>query len=85
MFPSHTTHIQQTLDRVFGLLKKAVLDEYTKLMQKNKKNYLRRYDFSRVLTPVWEKAVSPTKFLGGFQGSGMWPLNHAAVQLIINN
>jgi len=82
----HIQHILQPLDvRVFGLLKKAILDECTKLMQKNKKNYLRRYDFCRVPTPVWEKAVSPTYFLGGFQGSGMWPLDHAAVQLIIDN
>jgi len=54
-------------------------------MQKNKKNYLSRYDFCRVLTPVWEKAVTPTSILGGFHGSGMWPLDPAAVHLIIDN
>jgi len=46
---------------------------------------IRRYDFCRVLTPVWEKAVTPTNFLGGFQGSGMWPLDPAAVHLSIDN
>jgi len=34
---------------------------------------------------VWEKAVTPTNILGGFQRSGMWPLDRAAVRLIIDN
>jgi hypothetical protein len=34
---------------------------------------------------VWEKAVTSSKFLGGFQGSGMWPLDPAAVHLITDN
>jgi hypothetical protein len=34
---------------------------------------------------VWEKAVTPTNFLGGFQGSGMWLLGAAAVHLIIDS
>jgi DDE superfamily endonuclease. len=86
MFPPHTVHVLQPLGvRVFGLLKKVILDEYTKLMQKNKKNCLSRYDFCRVPTPVWEKAVTPTNILGGFQGSGMWPLDPAAVHLISDN
>lgn len=38
-----------------------------------------------MLNPVWEKAVTPTSILGGFQGSGMWPLDPAAVHLIIDN
>ena len=38
-----------------------------------------------MLTPVWEKAVTPTNILGGFQRSGMWPLDPAAVRLIIDN
>jgi len=33
MFPPHTTHLLQPLAvRVLGLLKKAILDEYKKLM-----------------------------------------------------
>jgi hypothetical protein len=39
MFPPLTTYILQPLDvRVFGLLKKTVLDEYKKLTPRNKKD-----------------------------------------------
>jgi len=34
---------------------------------------------------VWEKAVTPISNLVGFQRSGMWPLDPAAIHLIINN
>ena len=34
---------------------------------------------------MWEKAITPSNFLEGYQGSGLWPLDPAAVHLIIDN
>lgn len=80
MIPPHTTHIFQPLDvGVFGPLKKAFSKECTKLMRKNKRKYINRYDFCRVLTPAWRTAITPANILGGFRGSGVWPLNPSAV------
>lgn len=81
MFPPHTTHLYQPLDvGVFGPMKKAFSEECTKLMRKNKKKYLNRYDFCKVLKPAWEKSVTTANILGGFRGSGVWPTNPEAVQ-----
>lgn len=80
MFPPHTTHIFQPLDvGVFGPLKKSFSEECTKLMRKNKRKYLNRYDFCKVLTPAWQRAITPANILGGFRGSGVWPLDPSAV------
>jgi hypothetical protein len=86
LFPPHTAYtLQPLVVRVFGLLMKTVLDKYKKPKQKNKKDYLSRYHFCTVPTPVWLKAVTPINILGGFQGSGMWPLHPASVHLISDN
>lgn len=56
-FPPHTTHLYQPLDKsVFAPLKAAFRAEVQKLMRKNKKKSLDRYDFNRVFKSAWYKA-----------------------------
>ncbi|PSN44904.1 hypothetical protein C0J52_06185 [Blattella germanica] len=38
-----------------------------------------RYDFCKVLAPAWQTAITPANILGGFRGSGVWPLDPFAV------
>lgn len=81
-FPPHTTHIYQPLDKsVFGPLKAAFRAEVQKLMRKNKKKSLNRYDFNRVLKPAWYKAVTPGNITAGFRSCGVWPFNPEVVKL----
>lgn len=81
-FPPHTTNYYQPLDvGVFKALKNAFSAECTKLMRKNKRKFLNRYDISAVLNPAWVKAVNPANIQSGFRGSGVWPLNPDAVKL----
>ena len=53
VLPPHTTHIFQPWDvGDFGPLKKAFSEACTKLMRRNKRKYINRYDFCKVLTPA---------------------------------
>ena len=78
--PSHTTSALQPLDRaVFGPFKTYFNHETNQFMRLNPNKKISRYNAGRLIHNAWIRAATPANALGGFRGSGIYPVDPNAL------
>ncbi|PSN37904.1 hypothetical protein C0J52_19514, partial [Blattella germanica] len=65
---------------VFKALKEQFKDLSDKRLRRTRKKTLNRYDFCAILRPAWLASVTPKNIVGGFEGSGIWPINREKIR-----
>ena len=80
--PPHTTHETQPLDcDVFSPLKShwsAVCHDFTRL---NPGKVITKFNFNRLFSQAWLKAVVPANIMAGFKTCGVYPFNRSAIKV----
>ena len=80
--PPHTTHFSQPADKgCFGPLKTHWKSECHSFMTSNPGVFVSRYNFSKLFSAAWMKAMTITNITGGFKTTGVFPLNRNAIKL----
>ena len=80
--PSHTTHESQPLDvGVFAPLKVQWTQECHEFYQKHPGSIVTRFNFSRLFSQAWCKAVTTANIMGGFRRAGVYPFNPNAISI----
>lgn len=78
--PSHTTSALQPLDKsFFGPLKTYFNHETNHFMRTNPNKKISRYNAGTLIRNAWTRAATPSNAIGGFRGSGIYPLNPNAL------
>ena len=81
--PPNTTHITQPLDKgVFGPLKAAWRETCHSFLVSNPGRRITKYDFSRLFSEAWMKAMTPKNIVSGFSITGIYPLNRSAIDTV---
>lgn len=74
--PGHTTHRLQPLDRsFFKPLGSYYVKEQTKWLRSHPGMKITQYQISGLLSRAYGDAATPNTAAGGFEASGVWPLN----------
>ena len=80
--PPHTTHFSQPADKgCFGPLKTHWKSECHSFMTSNPGVFVSRYNFSKLFSAAWMKAMTIANITGGFKTTGVFPLNRNAIKL----
>jgi len=80
--PPHTTHITQPLDKgCFAPLKVVWRQVCHDFCSKNPGRTVSRYDFSRLFSKTWYKAMSAGNIVASFKVTGVYPFNRSAIKL----
>ena len=78
--PPHTTHLAQPLDRTcFSPLKAAWNEECRAYMAANIGKCVNRYNFSKLFSKAWNRAMTPLNVAAGFCATGIYPFNRHAI------
>lgn len=78
--PSHTTSALQPLDRsVFGPFKTYFNHETNQFMRLHPNKKISRYNAGTLIRNAWIRAATPANALGGFRGSGIYPVDPNAL------
>ena len=78
--PPNTTHVTQPLDKgVFGPLKSAWKEVCHSFLVNNPARKITKYEFSRLFSEAWMKAMTPRNIVSGFSVTGIYPLDRNAV------
>jgi len=73
--PPHTTHFSQPADNgFFGPLKPYWKSECHSFMTSNPGVFVSRYNFSKLFSAAWMKAMTIANIAGGFKTTGVFPL-----------
>ena len=79
--PPHTTHATQPLDcGVFSPLKSHWTSVCHEFIQKNPGRIITKFNFDRLFSQAWLRAVSPSNLIAGFKTCGVHPFNNKAVR-----
>ena len=80
--PPHTTHEAQPLDvGVFAPLKVEWTKVCHEFYQKNPGSAVTKFNFSRLFSQAWCRAVTPVNVMAGFRRAGVYPFNPNAITL----
>ena len=80
--PPHTTHITQPLDKgCFAPLKVVWRQVCHDFCSKNPGRTVSHYDFSRLFSKTWYKAMSAGNIVASFKITGVYPFNRSAIKL----
>ena len=86
VLPPNTTHLVQPLDKgIFGLFKicwREICHEY---LSAHPGCVITRYDFSKLFSKAWMKAMTMKNIRSGFTTTGIFPLSRNAVTLPISS
>lgn len=78
--PPHTTQDSQPLDTsVFGPLKRHWSDVCHDYQQKNPGVVLTKFNFNKVFSKAWLRALTPSNIVSGFKKCGVHPFNRNAI------
>ena len=78
--PPNTTHLTQPLDKgVYGPVKAAWRDICHSFLAKNPGRKVTKYDFSRLFSEAWMKALTPKNIVSGFATTGIYPVDRNAL------
>ena len=78
--PPHTTQDSQPLDcTVFGPLKRHWSNACHDFQQRNPGMMITKFNFSRVFSEAWLKALTPGNIVVGFKKCGIHPFNRDAI------
>ena len=82
--PPHTTHTTQPLDcGVFSPLKSHWTSVCHDFIQKNPGQIITKFNFNRLFSQAWLRAVSPSNLIASFKTCGVYLFDNRAVQPII--
>jgi hypothetical protein len=85
VLPPNTTHLVQPLDKgIFGPLKISWRETCHKYLLEHPGRVITRYDFSKLFSKAWMKAMTMKNIRSGFATTGIFPLNRNAVSLPIS-
>ena len=77
--PPNTTHLLQPLDKsCFSALKVHWNEECQRYMSNNPGKVVTRFQFSRIFSQAWYKAMTINNIIAGFRCTGIFPLNRYA-------
>ena len=80
--PPHITHETQPLDvGVFAPLKVQWTKTCHEFYQKNPGSIVTKFNFSRLFSQAWCRAVTPANVIAGFRRAGLYPFNPNAISL----
>ena len=81
-FPPHCTHVAQPLDvNFFHPLKVYWSEACHTFMQENPGCVVTKYNFSKLFSKAWYKAIQPQNLIAGFSKCGICPYNSEAVKM----
>ena len=84
--PPHTTHESQPLDvGVFAPLKTQWSQVCDDFYQKNPGRVITKFNFSRLFSEAWNRAVLPSNVMAGFHRAGVYPFNPKAIAVPEND
>ena len=79
--PPHCTHVAQPLDvSFFRPLKVYWSEACHTFMQENPGCVVTKYNFSKLFSKAWYKAIQPQNLISGFSKCGICPYNSEAVK-----
>ena len=78
--PPHATHLTQPLDKgCFGPLKMFLREECLNFMASHPGQVVTRFNFSRLFSKAWGKAMTIPNILAGFKVTGIYPFDRSAL------
>lgn len=78
--PPHSTHITQPLDKgIFGPLKLYWREECLRFLTSHPDQVVTRFNFSRLFSSAWAKAMTIPNILAGFRVTGVYPFDRKAL------
>ena len=81
--PPHSTHVAQPLDvSFFHPLKVYWSEACHTFMQENPGCVVTKYQFSRLFSKAWYKAIQPQNLISGFTKTGIHPFNPNAISIL---
>lgn len=78
--PSNTTHELQPLDKACYKPFETYWDqEVLQFLQATRAKNLKKDDFNKILTRVWEKSMTHANITSGFRATGLYPLDPSVI------
>ena len=79
--PPHTSHLTQPLDKgCFGPLKIFWREECLQFMTSHPDQVVTRFNFSRLFSKAWTKAMTMSNILAGFRVTGVYPFDRSVLR-----